>query len=120
MPLQAIFHALPCFLVRPMLNSIPLIRANMKKVEIKKIPNNLRRYRKAVGLKQKDVAEILNLQSSGMISRWEKGVCLPSLLNAIKLSGSYCVLVDALFFPMIRLIKRKIMERQENLRGKHA
>lgn len=92
----------------------------MKKVEIKKIPNNLRRYRKAVGLRQKDVADILNLKSAGMISRWEKGVCLPSLINAIKLSGSYCVLVDALFFPMIRMIKRKIMEREEYLRRKHA
>jgi len=92
----------------------------MKKFEIKKIPNNLRRYRKAVGLKQKDVAEILNLRSAGMISRWEKSVCLPSLTNVIKLSGIYSVLVDALFFPLIRLIKRKIMEREEYLRRKHA
>ena len=92
----------------------------MEKVETKKIPNNLRRYRKAVGLKQKDVAEILNLKSAGMISRWEKGVCLPSLLNALKLAGVYSVLTDALFFPLIRLIKRKIMEREEYLRRKHA
>ena len=92
----------------------------MKKVEQKNIPNNLRRYRKAVGLKQKDVAEILNLKSAGMISRWEKGICLPSLNNVIKLSGIYCVLVDALFFPLIRLIKRKIMEREEYLKRRHA
>jgi transcriptional regulator with XRE-family HTH domain len=92
----------------------------MKKVEIKKIPNNLRRYRKAVGLKQKDVAEILNLKSAGMISRWEKGICLPSLINVIKLSGIYSVLIDALFFPLIRQIKRKIMDREEYLRRKHA
>jgi transcriptional regulator with XRE-family HTH domain len=92
----------------------------MKKVEQKNIPNNLRRYRKAIGLKQKDVAEILNLKSAGMISRWEKGVCLPSLTNVIKLSGIYSVLIDALFFPLKRLIKRKIMEREEYLRRKHA
>ena len=92
----------------------------MKKVEFIKVPNNLRRYRKAVGLKQKEVAEILNLKSSGMISRWEKGVCLPSLINVIKLSGIYSVLVDALFFPLIRMIKRKIMDREECLRRKHA
>jgi len=87
----------------------------MRKVEFKKIPNNLRKYRKAIGLKQREVARILNLKSSGMISRWEKGVRLPSLLNAFKLAGLYCVLVDALFFPLIRLIKRKIMERQEEI-----
>jgi transcriptional regulator with XRE-family HTH domain len=89
----------------------------MKKVDLKKIPNNMRRYRKAVGLKQKDVAEILNLKSAGMISRWEKGVCLPSLHNTFKLAGLYCVLVDALFFPLIRLIKRKIMEKQRQILG---
>jgi transcriptional regulator with XRE-family HTH domain len=92
----------------------------MKKVEQKKIPNNLRRYRKAVGLKQKEVAEILDLRSAGMISRWEKGVCLPSLMNVIRLAGIYCVLIDALFFPLVRMIKRKIMEREECLRRKHA
>lgn len=85
----------------------------MEKVELKKIPNNLRKYRKAVGLKQREVARILNLKSAGMISRWEKGVCLPSLLNAFKLAGLYCVLVDALFFPLIRFIKARIMQRQK-------
>jgi len=92
----------------------------MEKVEFKKVPNNLRRYRKAIGLKQKEVAEILNLKSAGMISRWEKGICLPSLTNVIKLSGIYSVLVDALFFPLIRMIKRKIMEREEYLKRRHA
>jgi transcriptional regulator with XRE-family HTH domain len=69
-------------------------------------------------MKQKDVAKILNLKSAGMISRWEKGVCLPNLVNASKLAGLYCVLVDALFFPLIRLIKRKVMQRQ-NEKLKH-
>ena len=92
----------------------------MIKVDFKKIPNNLRKYRKAIGLKQKDVAKILCLKNSGMISRWEKGVCLPSPLNIFKLSGIYSVLVDALFFPLIRLVKRKIMEREEYLKRRHA
>ena len=87
----------------------------MKKVELKKVPNNLRKYRKAIGLKQKEVAQILGLKNSGMISRWEKGRCLPSLVNAFKLAGLYCVLVDALFFPLMRVIKRKIMERQRQI-----
>jgi transcriptional regulator with XRE-family HTH domain len=49
----------------------------MRKVEHKKVPNNLRKYRKALGLKKGDVAKILNLKSSGMIFRWEKGVFSP-------------------------------------------
>ena len=89
----------------------------MQKVEYKKIPNYLRKYRKALGLKQKDVAKILGLKNSGMISRWEKGVCLPSLPNAFKLAGLYSMLVDALFFPLIRHIKRKIMEKRKEIQG---
>jgi len=93
----------------------------MRKVEFKKTPNNLRKYRKAIGLKQKDVARILGLKNSGMICRWEKGRCLPSLVNAFKLAGLYSVLVDALFFPLKLMIKRKIMERQEDfLKQGHA
>ncbi len=89
----------------------------MKKVELKKVPNNLRKYRKAIGLKQKEIAQILGLKNSGMISRWEKGRCLPSLVNAFKLAGLYSRLVDALFFPLMRMIKRKIMERQRRILG---
>lgn len=87
----------------------------MKKVEIIKTLNNLRKYRKAIGLTQKDVARILGLKNSSMISRWEKGVCLPSLPNAFKLAGLYCVLLDALFFPLMRQIRKKIMERQKEI-----
>lgn len=92
----------------------------MKKVEIKKIPNNLRRYRKAIGLKQKDVAEILNVKSAGMISRWEKGACLPSLLNAFKLAGLYSVLVDALFFSFDTDDKEKDYGEGRISENKHA
>jgi transcriptional regulator with XRE-family HTH domain len=87
----------------------------MDKSGLKRIPNCLRKYRKAIGLKQKEVAEILKLKSAGMISRWENGKSLPSLLNAIRLASLYCVLVNALFFPLVREIKRKIMERQAHL-----
>jgi len=91
----------------------------MKKVEYNRVPNNLRKYRKAIGLKQKDVALILDLSSTSMISRWENGVCLPSPVNLLKLACLYSVLVDALFFPLIRVIKRNIMERQEYLKQKY-
>ena len=88
----------------------------MENFTLKRIPNCLRKYRKAIGLKQKQVARILGLKNSGMISRWEKGKSLPSLLNAIKLAALYCRLIDALFFPLVRLIKRKIMARQSYLK----
>ena len=61
----------------------------MKNANYKSVPNCLRRYRKARGLKQREVAEILGLKSGSVISRWERGVCLPSSLNVFKLSLVY-------------------------------
>jgi transcriptional regulator with XRE-family HTH domain len=85
----------------------------MRTFSDKNIPNCLRKYRKARGLKQKDVARILNLKSSGIISRWEKGICLPSSLNIFKLAALYRTLTDALFIDLIRMLKEKILKRKE-------
>jgi len=93
----------------------------MRNNDFKDIPNCLRKYRKARGLKQKDVAEILNLKSTGIISRWEKGICLPSPLNIFKLAALYRTLTDALFIDLIRMLKEKILRREEEtLKKKHA
>jgi len=92
----------------------------MKNITYKKIPNCLRKYRKARGLKQKDVADILNLKSTGIISRWEKGICLPSPLNIFKLAALYRTMTDALFIDLIRMLKEKILRREEALKKKHA
>ncbi|MDD3711780.1 MAG: helix-turn-helix transcriptional regulator, partial [Patescibacteria group bacterium] len=56
----------------------------MKNAKYKRLPCYLRRYRKARGLKQIDVARILGLKSVSMLSRWERNVCLPKPLNMLK------------------------------------
>ena len=71
-----------------------------KKTKVKYIPNCLRRYRKARGLKQKDVAEILGIKSASMISRWENGLCLPSTMNLFRLASLYRRMTDALFIDL--------------------
>lgn len=50
-----------------------------------------------------------------MISRWEKGTCLPNSLNIFKLSLLYRTLVDALFIDLMRLLKKDLREREENV-----
>ncbi|MHC4269538.1 MAG: helix-turn-helix transcriptional regulator [Planctomycetota bacterium] len=84
----------------------------MKDVKYKKISNCLRKYRKLKGLKQKDVARILKLKSTSMISRWEKGTCLPNSLNIFKLSLLYRTLIDVLFIDLMRLLKEDIQKRE--------
>ena len=79
----------------------------------KKIPNLLRKYRKANGYKQKDVAKILGIKSSSKISRWEKGECMPNLVNALRLSILFRVMVDSLFIDLLRQLRIDV-SKQEN------
>lgn len=90
----------------------------MKKSPHKIIPNCLRKYRKARGLKQSDVARILKLKSTSLISRWEKGVCLPSTLNIFKLSILYRTLIIGLFMDLYRTLKEEIMKREKECQDK--
>jgi transcriptional regulator with XRE-family HTH domain len=88
----------------------------MKNTNYKSIPNSLRRYRKTRGLKQKEVAKILGLKSTSMISRWEKGLCLPKPLNMFKLAILYRTMADALYYDLRRALVDEIRERDEALR----
>lgn len=81
------------------------------------MPNLLRKYRKVRGLTEKDVARLLNLKSPSRISRWEKGACLPSLVNAFRLARLYRVMVDALFTDLADSLKEDIRKQENELPG---
>lgn len=87
----------------------------MRRVNLKYIPNSLRRYRKIRGLKQKEVARILALKSTSMISRWEAGQTLPSSLNIFRLAALYRIMVDALFFELLKTIKDELGPREKRV-----
>jgi transcriptional regulator with XRE-family HTH domain len=80
-----------------------------------RIPNLLRRFRKARGLNQKQAAGILGIGSPTIISRWEKGKCLPSLLNAFKLAALYRTMADALFPNLTNILRQELLKREEGL-----
>jgi transcriptional regulator with XRE-family HTH domain len=63
----------------------------------KRINNYLRFCRKARGLSQTQVAFILGLGSTSMISRWEAGVSLPDTLNSLRMAVIYNTTVDFLY-----------------------
>ena len=87
----------------------------MKNVNYKSIHNCLRKYRKARGLNQRKVAEIMGLKSSSIISRWEKGICLPSSFNIFKLAVVYRTMVDALFIDQLRELKDSLHKKEEKV-----
>jgi len=84
-------------------------------MEEKNIPNSLKRYRKARGLQQKDVANVLGLKSASMISRWEKGLCLPNTRNLFRLAILYRTMSDALFLDLIKQMKNDIQKREQKI-----
>ena len=87
----------------------------MEKKRARRIPNLLKKYRRVRGLKQKEVARILNLKSPSRISRWEKGVCLPSVKNALRLAVVYKVMVDAIFSDLIRSLREELNGREDEV-----
>ena len=87
----------------------------MKHTKNKRIPNSLRKYRKARGLKQKEVANILGLKSSSMISRWERGHSLPQPVTIFKMAVLYHTMADALFTDLRRVLQEDILKAEKKL-----
>ncbi len=83
----------------------------------KRVPNLLRKYRRIRGLSQKRVAMILGLKSASRISRWEKGSCIPSHVNVIRLSIVYRTMADALFRDLSRTLRDEIYRRERQILG---
>lgn len=81
------------------------------------IPNTLRKHRKRRGLSQKEVAKILELKSASIISRWERGVCLPNTPNLFRLTVLYRTMPEALFFQYLGSVKEEIQRQEERVHG---
>ena len=87
----------------------------MKTTHPKPIPNCLRKYRKASGLKQREAARILGLADSSLVSRWEQGTRLPSAVNLFKLAAVYRTLVDALYIEGLQDIRAEVRGRERRI-----
>ena len=72
------------------------------------IPNRLKKYRRIAGYSQKEVAKILGFRSTGRISRWEKGVSMPSLKNLLKLSFLYSTLPAELYADLWDDVRKEL------------
>ena len=75
--------------------------------------NQLRRFRRERGLTQREVAEILGLHGSAMISRWEKGNVMPETLNALKMAALYRSSVDVIYSDLRLSIWDKLSQKEK-------
>ena len=55
-------------------------------MERSRIPNKLKYFRGCRGLSQKNVARLLGLKDTSMVSRWENGLSIPGLTQAFRLA----------------------------------
>ena len=83
------------------------------KVDYKKVPNCLRKFRKISGYTQKQVAGLIGICNTSMVSRWEKGRRFPSPLNIFRLAVLYKTMADALYIDLVRELSREIQLRRE-------
>lgn len=74
------------------------------------IPSRLKYFRRLMQLTQYQVADRLGIKSASRISQWEKGLCMPSVENLIKLSAIYHTLVNELYDE---LYKQALKEQEE-------
>jgi len=56
---------------------------------------------------------VLGLKSASMISRWEKGLCLPNIRNLFRLAILYRTMSDALYMDLIRQMRNDIQKREQ-------
>jgi len=87
----------------------------MKNINRKRIPNSLRKYRRASGLTQKKVARILGVKNTSLISRWESGFCLPKLLSVFKLAILYRTMPDALYTRLRRSLQEEVLKAEQKV-----
>ncbi len=81
-----------------------------KGLEIK--PNNIRRYRKLRYLRQRDIARLIGTKEPNDVYRWERGVRLPTLENALKLSYILKCPIEVLFFEQYRYLRKEVALNQ--------
>ena len=79
------------------------------------IPNRLRKHRRLMSYKQKDVAKLLGHKNTNRISRWEMGLALPSVINLIKLSIIYRTLPSELYFDVLLDLREEVLEKEQEL-----
>jgi transcriptional regulator with XRE-family HTH domain len=78
-------------------------------------PNNLRELRKAKGMLQIEVAQLLGHLNSDRMSDWEKGYGMPSVANLFKLATVLGVPAEELYREIRMTAVRQVKEKREAL-----
>lgn len=61
------------------------------------------------GYSQRDLARMLRMKSSTLISQWEKGITLPTLDTLLKLCVVYNTLIEELYFERLQEHRNELL-----------
>lgn len=79
------------------------------------VPNSLREYRNRIGLRQIDVAKKLGFCNTNRISRWEKGLSIPSIVNVFRLCIIYNTSPEKLYSELFKKYYGEMQYKKKNL-----
>jgi len=82
-------------------------------------PNNLRELRKAKGMLQIEVAQLLGHLNSDRISDWEKGYGMPSVANLFKLATVLGVPTEDIYREIRATATEEVEEKRVSLKNEN-
>lgn len=82
-------------------------------------PNNLRELRKAKGMFQVEVAQLLGHLNSDRISDWEKGYGMPSVANLFKLATVLEVPPEDIYKEIRATASKEVGEKRASLKNEN-
>ena len=62
-----------------------------------KYPNKLKEYRQLKGVRQQDIVDLLGIKGINRLSRWEAGIAMPNVPNAMKLARIFGVEIQDIY-----------------------
>lgn len=66
-----------------------------------------------MGYRQKEVAVLLGFANTNRISRWEKGLAFPGMVNLFKLSIIYRTFPNELYFDLLVELRHQVLQAEE-------
>lgn len=82
-------------------------------------PNNLRELRKAKGMLQIEVAQLLGHLNSDRVSDWEKGYAMPSVANLFKLAVILDLPAEDIYREIRATAAKEVEEKRVSLKNEN-
>ena len=84
-------------------------------METRRYPNRLKKFRRLFCFSQKEVARLVGLADASLLSRWEKGISLPTLVYLFRLARIYKTMPTEMYTDLWQLVSNEMTVKENNL-----